>query len=159
MRKEEIRLYNCWRNMKSRCKRQRADHGETRYKHINYCDEWEKYEPFEKWALQNDYNDNLQLDRINNNKVYSPTNCRWITNKENSNNRSNNRSITYNGKTQTVSQWAEETGIKYKTLIGRLNKPNWTLEEIFKAPLGHNLDYATKNYKRDEKGRITNERK
>ncbi len=47
---------------------------------ITMCDEWKNsYESFEKWSLDNGYNDLLSLDRIENNQEYSPNNCRWTT--------------------------------------------------------------------------------
>ena len=67
---------------------------------------------FKKWALENGYADNLSLDRIDNNKGYSPEHCRWATAKEQCNNRRSNRWITYKGETKTVAQWLETLGIK-----------------------------------------------
>lgn len=62
----------------------------------------------------------MTLDRIDNNGDYCKENCRWLSMKENSNNRRNNRLLTLNGKTHTVSQWAALTGIKESTIRGRL---------------------------------------
>jgi hypothetical protein len=54
---------------------------------ITVCDEWIKPEPFLEWALANGYRDDLQIDRIDPDGNYEPTNCRWVTPKENANNR------------------------------------------------------------------------
>jgi hypothetical protein len=52
------------------------------------CDEWKNnFQAFYDWAMLNEYQDNLELDRIDNDKNYSPDNCRWVTHKENCNNR------------------------------------------------------------------------
>ena len=75
---------------------------------------------FKKWALTNGYHEGLQIDRRNNDKGYSPENCRWVTCKDNQRNRRNNRLITIDGKTQTATEWAIEKGIevsKYFTLL------------------------------------------
>ena len=60
------------------------------------------------------------IDRIKNDLGYCPENCKWSSKKEQANNRRNNRLLTYNGKTQTVSQWADELGIPGRTLYQRL---------------------------------------
>lgn len=61
---------------------------------ITVCDEWRhSYKPFERWALTNGWKKGLQLDRINNNKGYSPDNCRFVTRTQNMRNRRNCRSL------------------------------------------------------------------
>lgn len=57
------------------------------------------------------------------------------------NNYSRNRLITYNGKTQTMSQWADELGIKYDTLESRLNRLKWSIERAMKG-----VKYERKHY-------------
>lgn len=79
-----------WRNMKRRCSVEK----QTGYKYyggkgINVCKEWEEsFIVFKKWAFENGYRVNLQLDRIDNNGNYSPENCRFVTQKTNLRNRS-----------------------------------------------------------------------
>ncbi len=53
-------------------------------KGIRVCEEWLDFKNFEKWALENAYNDTLTIDRIDNSKGYNPKNCQWITKSENS---------------------------------------------------------------------------
>lgn len=90
---------------------------------IDICDEWmgeNGMRSFIEWALSHGYSDDLYIDRIDNDKGYSPNNCRWVTNKENSNNRSNNRIIEINGERKTVAQWSEVYGLKSRTVERRL---------------------------------------
>lgn len=124
------RLYRVWSDMKQRCKNQNG----TYYhiyggKGISVCDEWQEFDNFYKWAIENGYKDELTIDRIDSNSNYEPSNCRWATQKEQQNNKSNNHLITYNGKTQTMKQWAEELDINYSTLVGRIVKHHWEIEK------------------------------
>lgn len=87
--------------------------------------------------MQNGYRDDLTIDRIDNDGPYSPENCRWISLKDQQNNRRNNRLITCEGKPQTMSQWAEEKGIPYNTLRARLNR-GWPTDRALNDPLYEN---------------------
>lgn len=83
---------------------------------------------FYNWAINNGYNDELTLDRIDNKKDYCTGNCRWVTLKEQANHRTNNVFYTFNGRTQTSKQWCDEYGISQTTLHDRL-KRGWNLEQ------------------------------
>ena len=83
---------------------------------------------FKSWAMLNGYKDDLTLDRIDNNKGYSPDNCRWVTMKTQCNNTRRNHLITYKGKTQSLSAWCNELGLNYSTVRARLNEYRWTVE-------------------------------
>lgn len=94
-------------------------------------DDFEEYVPFREWALANGYAEGLTIDRIDNNKGYSPENCRWVTMLVQMRNTRRNRFIEYNGERKTVSAWATDAGMKYGTLWGRL-KRGLTLEEALR---------------------------
>ena len=126
------RLYRIYRDMKNRCnglkKRDKANYYD---RGITVCDEWKTFEAFRDWALANGYRDDLTIDRIDNDKGYSPNNCRWATRVEQNRNTRQNHYITYNGETHTMREWADILGIKYATLKSRLDSYNWTVEEAF----------------------------
>ena len=104
------RLNVIYSHMKARCyNKNRWNYQYYGARGIKICDEWKNnYQAFKKWALENGYQDNLSIDRIDVNGNYCPENCRWTTDKEQKNNTRRNHYITYNGKTQSMSKWAEE---------------------------------------------------
>lgn len=91
------------------------------------------------WALKNGWEKGLTIERLNNDKGYSPDNCKWISMKEQPKNRRTNRQITYNGQTHTLAEWSRITGIARKTLEMRLDSKNFTVEEAFEKPVNKNL--------------------
>lgn len=122
--KKGTRLYSIWQGMKARCNR-RSHTWYKRYggRGISICDEWvDDFQAFYNWAMANGYRDDLSIDRINNDGNYEPSNCKWSTEKEQKNNRSNVPLIEINGKSKTMSQWAEETNLKYQTVYHRYKR-------------------------------------
>lgn len=125
------RLYKCWAHMKERCYRE-ADSDYKNYggRGIRVCDEWRNdYLAFKEWALANGYEPSLTIDRIDYNGNYEPSNCRWATWKEQSNNRRGLHYLTYNGETKTLTEWSEITGISFTTLYMRLTTYGWSVEK------------------------------
>lgn len=105
------------------------------YKDIEMCDEWkEDYLKFREWALTHGYSDELQIDRIDNNKGYSPDNCRWVTVKDNMNNRCSNKIIEYRGEIDTVARLADKYNKSRMLIYGRL-KAGWTVEDAFEKEI------------------------
>jgi hypothetical protein len=76
-----------------------------------------------------------QLDRIDTDGHYEPGNVQWVTPKANARKRRSNRLLTWDGKTQCVSAWAEEMGWGRHVILNRI-KLGWTTEEIFTTPKG-----------------------
>ena len=78
------KLWKEWNTMLWRCNPKNTRHRKWYFdKNIKVCDEWKKYTNFKSWALSNGYIEGLTIDRIDSNKDYCPTNCRWITMREN----------------------------------------------------------------------------
>lgn len=136
VRNQQERLYHIWLDILRRCKNpKRRNYKDYGGRGIKVCEEWENsYLSFRTWALNNGYNDTLTIDRIDNNGNYCPENCRWVTMKEQNNNKRNNHYITYNGETHTVSEWLEITGIKHSTMYQRLRN-GWSIEEALTTPV------------------------
>lgn len=85
------RLYHTWSGMHQRCERPSASSYEYYGgRGIKVCAEWtgeNGFDNFQKWAISNGYSDDLEIDRIDNDRGYEPNNCRWVTHQENSFNR------------------------------------------------------------------------
>lgn len=117
------KLYKVWEGMKRRCNApQSKNYHRYGGRGVKVCEEWSDYEAFSAWAMANGYKHGLTLDRVENDKGYSPENCRWATMKEQQNNRGNNQKITIDGVEKTVCQWAEEYGINPHTIRGRIKR-------------------------------------
>ena len=111
----KTRLYKEWKAIKERC--YRKSHEFYEYyggKGIKVCDEWKNnFENFRDWALQNGYKDDLTIDRIDNDKDYCPSNCRWADFKFQANNRTNNILVFYNDDWVSVEEVVKQTGKTY----------------------------------------------
>ena len=129
------RLHNIWLSMRERCHRVKhpyyKDYGG---RGISICEEWDDFSKFREWANTNGYSDELTIDRVDNNGDYEPNNCRWVTIKEQQNNRRNNRIIEYKGEKYTLTELAEKIGMNKTTLKERLNM-RWSVEDAVKRPV------------------------
>lgn len=129
--KSETKLYVAWLNMRSRCYNPKN----IVYKNyggrgISVCEEWRNSsDAFIAWAEKNGYQDGLSIDRIDVNGNYEPSNCRWVTKEQQYLNRTDSHLLTAFGKTQTISEWANESGIAYDTIERRINAYNWSPED------------------------------
>lgn len=125
------RLYHIWNGMKQRCSNPKAI-GYRYYggKGVTVCQEWQNsFQAFYDWAVANGYDDNLSIDRRDANGHYCPENCRWTTSKEQQNNTSYNRLITYGEETHNITQWAEIINIPRNVLYNRVRR-GWNIEKI-----------------------------
>lgn len=115
------RLYGIWSTMKERCTNKKLTYAHIYIERgISVCEEWQHWENFRDWAWKNGYNDSLTIDRIHNDRGYSPDNCRWLTPQENSNNKRNNLYIQFDGQIKSCADWSRELGISYDELYGEV---------------------------------------
>ena len=122
-------IYRSWQSMKRRCYKITA----RRYKDyggrgIRVCKHWMKFENFLRDMGPKPTG--MTLERIDNNKGYYPSNCKWASYKEQARNRRRKtRLITFKGRTQCLLDWAAEVGIKPTTLYARLFLHKWPISE------------------------------
>jgi len=144
------RLYNIYLGMIKRCYNPKS----RVYKHyggrgITVCDEWlNSFIDFSKWAFKNGYQDDLEIDRIDHNGNYMPSNCRWADSFTQARNKRNNHLVTINGITKTLQEWSDEAEMDHKTLEHRI-KSGWSSTDLLKPPNSfagkRNINYRRMN--------------
>lgn len=124
--------YTAWAGAKTRC----GSHSCRGFKNyggrgIAMCDKWKQ--SFEAFLKDMGLCPNgMTLDRIDNNKGYQPGNCRWASRKAQNNNKRNNHRICFNGKSMTISEWADSIGIDQRTIWKRIMR-GWPMERALNA--------------------------
>ncbi len=126
------RIYHVWQAMRARCEKpktkQFADYGG---RGIRVCERWLVFENF--LADMGEPPPGMTIERRDNNAGYSPENCRWATRREQQNNRRDNRLLTFDGRTQTLTCWAKQFGIDGRALAKRLAR-GWPIGEALQLP-------------------------
>ena len=134
-----------WRSMRNRCNNSSCNNYELYGgSGISYDPSWNSFEVFLA-DMGNKPSPEMQLDRIDANKDYSKSNCRWATPRQNANNRRNNRWLVFAGVVRTAKEWADLAGITKECLHYRL-KAGWTVEDALTTPT--NYGNGWKNGKR-----------
>ena len=144
---KNTRLYYIWSSMKKRC----FNENEPSYlqyggRGISVCNEWkENFKAFHDWALENGYDENAErgectIDRIDVNGDYEPSNCRWVSMKEQSRNRRNTIYLNKDGEKIPLSEICEKQGLNYSRIRGRMARGK-TFEE---AKVNSNIDLRYK---------------
>lgn len=126
-------LYGVYHGMKQRCYnlncRSYRNYGA---RGITVCEEWllesEGFINFFNWSLSNGYSDGLTIDRMDNNKGYSPENCQWTGYAEQNLNRRNNRRELVFGEITNVKEISKKFGVNPKEIYYRMGNPH--LESI-----------------------------
>lgn len=135
-RGQKTKEYHIWRGIIARCENpNNKNFHQYGGRGISICKEW-----------RNDFTKFLKdvgkkptpkhtIDRVDSNGNYEPNNCKWSTWKEQQNNKRSNKMLTLNGKSLTVSQWAEQLGVKQGTLYMRVHR-GWSDEKILTQKIG-----------------------
>ncbi len=126
--------YHNYHTMINRCYNSSADNYEDYGgRGIKVCERW--LESFTNFLYDMGHRpDGMTIDRLNSNGNYEPYNCKWSTPKEQSNNKTNNRFITFDGVTLTIAQWSERLGYNYNVIYYRLEN-GWSVEKTLTTPV------------------------
>lgn len=117
------RLNNIWSGMKKRCDNKNSiSYNLYGGRGIKYCKEWSEYIPFKNWALENGYNDDMTLERIDVNGNYCPENCKWVTIDEQAKNKRNTIRLEIDGVTKCLKDWCEIYGKNYRKVYSRIRR-------------------------------------
>lgn len=132
------KLHTTWRSIKNRCKENYFQSHLYFEKGIKVCKEWDKsFIAFKDWAMKNGYKEGLQIDRIDNSRSYTPDNCRFVTNRENANNRDCSFYIDYKGEKVSLALLLYKKGLsnKYYTIRNRIVNLGWNAEKAVDTPI------------------------
>lgn len=142
-------LYGIWRGMKNRCYGNKTVQPHLyKDKGITVCSEWMKYLGLKEWAMKNGYKEGLQIDRIDNSKGYCPENCRFVTPKENTNNRGVTFYVNYYGRKVSFAMLLAEQGkdFHYNSIRSRI-KRGWDETTAIDTPIRQGNYYVAQNNK------------
>lgn len=132
----ETAEFKAWQQMIQRC---HNTNNKSYYRYgsrgISVCHEWKNsFRNFLK-DMGSKPGNNFSLDRIDNNKGYSPDNCSWRSVEDQNNNRGNyNILVEFQGEIKTASQWANIYGLNASTVIGRINR-GWSIHNVLNTPI------------------------
>lgn len=143
MQKSRESLYWIWGAMIQRCRnprnKQYKDYGG---RGITVCDRWTSYSNFA--ADMGPRPTDLSLDRINNNKGYSPENCKWSTRQEQNSNKRNCIYLVQCGRRRmTLSEYCRLNKLQYRPIVKRIQDRGWPVELATQIPVGRRMEDKT----------------
>lgn len=133
---ENRKLFGIWSHMIRRCTDSTCDrYSDYGGRGIIVSNEWmSDFDNFADWSHENGYEIGLTIDRINNDGNYEPSNCRWVTRREQNRNKRTNKIVCYRGESKPLIEWCEQLGLRYDAIHNRIEK-GWSVEEAFEVPL------------------------
>lgn len=138
-RGKKDRLYQIWVNMRARCMSPTASaYRNYGARGIAVDSAWDEYAVFRAWALGAGYRDDLTLERVDNDGMYSPDNCVWATRAMQSRNRRTTRMVEHAGETKCLKDWSGDSrcAVSYATLYQRVVRLGWPFETALTTPVG-----------------------
>lgn len=151
LRKQYLREYRIWKDMRARCYSKCNKETTYQKKGIKCCREWKSFEKF--LSDMGPCPDNYSIDRIDNNGDYCPSNCRWVSQKVQCNNRGRFTPIyNYKGSNHTLKEWSNILKINYNTLRYRVLHLHLSIKAAieYSDPRKELLEWKGKKYTRQE---------
>lgn len=135
-RMSRSRIYRIWCDMKNRCYNPNVpNYHNYGGRGIKVCNEWLDPTTFIAWANESGYADNLTIERIDIDGDYEPSNCKWITLKEQQWNKTTSKYITIDGETKCLREWCEQFGMNYRTVHHRIKYLGWEPKKALTTPI------------------------
>jgi len=110
---------------------------------IKVCKRWHSYENFV--ADMGEPPKNRSLDRVNNNRGYSKSNCKWATQREQCWNSRRTKLTKYKGHVLPKREWARKLGFAKSTIDSRLHY-GWTMEQALSTPKHKRIRKSTEKF-------------
>ena len=130
MNRKEHKLYARWKNMRQRCNNKNSpDYKNYGARGIKVCDRWNNFESFVD-DMYHSFTDGMTIERKDVDGDYEPSNCIWIPNEEQANNRRTTHFIILDGIKMNIKQWSVYAGVDRSMIYERLNKPGLTTRQI-----------------------------
>lgn len=131
-RKYGSKVYRAWDGMIQRCENPKhQNYKQYGARGIRVCKEWHDFQAF--YDDMGDVPEGRSLERVDNNGNYEKSNCRWATRFEQCRNRRTNHWLTFQGRTQCVTDWAKELSIAPHTLLSRFQR-GWSIRRALTTP-------------------------
>lgn len=141
-RMSRTRLYRIWCDMKNRCYNKNVNNYHSYGgRGVKVCDEWLDSSRFFEWAKSSGYTDEMTIERIDIDGNYEPSNCKWITLKEQQWNKTTSHLIEIDGKTKCLREWCDEFRASYKTVHHRIKVLGWEPVRALTTPVRKHKPY------------------
>lgn len=144
---KHTREWQTWTSMKYRCNPASKDAARYADRGIKVCTRWGSFENF--YADMGARPEGASIERVDNDKGYSPNNCIWATRITQGRNKRSNKHITFNGVTQTQSAWAAQLGVDDTVIMRRINA-GWPLDIALTAPANRSIRHKPKKPKKQK---------
>lgn len=156
------RLFKIWNGIKARCcNRKSINYHRYGGRGIKICDDWSEFINFYKWAINSGYNENLTLDRIDNNGDYTPSNCHWIPWSINIRKQNRYTMLNVKGAELPLGTFANALGIsrfslrRYYNRHGKETTENYIEELSDKSTTTQNLIYFVNKFNELKKNKAS----
>lgn len=142
--------YNTWNLMIQRCYNPKdSRYADYAGRGVIVCDRWKNsFEAFLE-DMGPKPGKRYSLGRINNDGIYEPSNCRWENDVQQARNTRKSIFLTAFGETKHAKEWGEIKGIRYQTIITRIEKYGWSVEDALTIPIGNLPEGVRRGIRKD----------